>query len=46
MKALVTTKPPKTSETTPEKGILLNKGKIKRASVTKTGGRKRAVNYF
>lgn len=46
MKALVTTKPPKTSETTPEKGILLNKGKIKRASVTKTGGRKRAANYF
>jgi hypothetical protein len=46
MKALVSAKPPKTSETTPEKGILLNKGKIKRASVTKTGGRKRAVNYF
>jgi hypothetical protein len=46
MKALVTTKPPKTSETTPEKGILLNKGKIKRASVTRKVGRKRAVNYF
>lgn len=46
MKALVTTKPPRTSVTTPEKGILLNKGKIKKASVTKTGGRKRAVNYF
>lgn len=44
MKALVTYSPPKDS--TPEKSILLNKGKIRRANVTKKAGRKRAVNYF
>ena len=48
MKGLKTTTPPKTSERTPEKGILLNKGKAgrKRAAVNSKAGRKRAVNYF
>ena len=46
MKALVTTTPPKTSVTTPEKSILLNKGAGKRPGMTKKAGRKRAINYF
>ena len=46
MKALVTSNVPNTSESTPEKGILLNKGKIRQAGVTKRGGRKKAINYF
>ena len=46
MKALVTTTPPKTSVTTPERGILLNKGAAKRSKVPKKAGRKRAINYF
>jgi len=45
MKGLATTTPPNTSEVTPEKGILLNKGKPRRAGVSKVG-RKKAVNYF
>ena len=45
MKGLATATPPKTSEVTPEKGILLNKGKARRAGVSKAG-RKKAVNYF
>jgi hypothetical protein len=46
MKGLRTATPPKTSERTPEKGILLNKGRSKSASVNSKAGRKRAVNYF
>ena len=45
MKGLATATPPKTSEVTPEKGILLNKGKTRRPGVSKAG-RKKAVNYF
>lgn len=45
MKGLVSATPPKTSEVTPEKGILLNKGKVRRAGLSKAG-RKKAVNYF
>eukprot|EP00339_Tiarina_fusa_P013357 CAMPEP_0117074712 /NCGR_PEP_ID=MMETSP0472-20121206/52644_1 /TAXON_ID=693140 ORGANISM="Tiarina fusus, Strain LIS" /NCGR_SAMPLE_ID=MMETSP0472 /ASSEMBLY_ACC=CAM_ASM_000603 /LENGTH=691 /DNA_ID=CAMNT_0004799859 /DNA_START=149 /DNA_END=2225 /DNA_ORIENTATION=- len=47
MKALVTKELPKTSKASPEKGILLNKGKGK-VKVSKGGrnNRKRAVNYF
>ena len=45
MKALVTTQPPKTSQTTPEKGILLNKGASGRSSSAKKA-RKKAVDYF
>jgi Nucleolar protein,Nop52 len=45
MKGLATATPPKTSEVTPEKGILLNKGTPRRAGVSKAG-RKKAVNYF
>jgi Nucleolar protein,Nop52 len=45
MKGLATATPPKTSEVTPEKGILLNKGKVRRAGVSKAG-RKKAANYF
>ena len=46
MKALVTADVPKTASSTLEKGILLNKGKIRRAGVTKKTGRKKAVHYF
>ena len=46
MKALVTTTPPKTSVTTPERGILLNKGAAKSSNVSKKAGRQRAINYF
>jgi hypothetical protein len=45
MQGLATATPPKTSEVTPEKSILLNKGKVRRAGVSKAG-RKKAVNYF
>ncbi len=46
IKGLLTAKPPKTSEVTPEKSILLNKGQVRRAGATKKIGRKKAVNYF
>jgi len=46
IKGLMTANPPKTSAVTPEKSILLNKGKVPRASATKKAGRKKAVNYF
>jgi hypothetical protein len=45
IKGLLTASLPKTSQVTPEKSILLNKGQVRRAGVTKAG-RKKAVNYF
>jgi len=46
IKGLRTASLPKTSEVTPEKSILLNKGKVRRAGATKKAGRKKAVHYF
>ena len=46
IKGLMTANPPKTSAVTPEKSILLNKGKVPRAGARTKAGRKRAVNYF
>lgn len=46
IKGLMTANPPKTSAVTPEKSILLNKGKVPRPAATTKAARKRAVNYF
>lgn len=46
MKGLLSASLPVTSKVTPEKSILLNKGKVRRAGVTAKTGRKKAVNYF
>lgn len=46
IKGLRTAQPPKTSQVTPEKSILLNKGQVRRAGATRKAGRKKAVNYF